>query len=80
MSDRAVHALVIASGGAYRDHEQLAGYVWERADPSHLEFTVSLHHTADVEMASDAFKECGEEPYMSPVCCCLLPEAPGRII
>ena len=40
IKDRAVHVLVIASGGAYRDHEQFAGYVWEKADPSHLEFTV----------------------------------------
>jgi hypothetical protein len=51
-----VHVLVIASGGAYRDHEQFAGYVWEKADPSHLEFTVALHCTADVRMASEAFR------------------------
>ena len=56
LKDRTVHVLVIASGGAYRDHEQFAGYVWEKADPSHLEFTVALHRTADVRMASEAFR------------------------
>ena len=56
ISDRTVQALVIPSGGAYRDHAQFEGFVWEKANRNHLEFTVSLHRTAEVKMASDAFR------------------------
>ena len=64
--DRSIHALVLPEG-AYKDHPLFEGYMWEKPNRRHVEFTVALDQTGDVQMQIAGFREVVRNTLISSI-------------